>query len=168
MVRWKCKYASFMNGCSYPGLIEDLHVSGFSAVFRMHLAVHTVGVLAAVPLCLDWHLLGDTHGDEEEADNQLPERHPVTVTMLSGVWLASLAGWCQYLWSLWSVCVSESPGLLAASHSLSKQQLENEWSVSLSVPGPELGPARVTAASARDSWIDILLNAGFSETCRHC
>ena len=42
-----------MNGCSYPGLIEDLHVSGFSAVFRMHLAVHTVGVLAAVPLCLD-------------------------------------------------------------------------------------------------------------------
>ena len=42
-----------MNGCSYPGLIEDLHVGGFSAVFLMHLAVNTVWVVGAVPLCLD-------------------------------------------------------------------------------------------------------------------
>ena len=61
-----------MNG-SYPSLIEDLHVGSFSAVFRMHLGVNTVGVrgaaVGALVAGLVWHLLGDTEaeaGDEEE------------------------------------------------------------------------------------------------------
>lgn len=164
MVIWKCNKYFFMNSCSYPGLIEDLHVGGFSAVFRMHLAVNTVGVLGAVPR-LDWHLLGDTHGGgEEEGDHQVPEHpdpcHPVTepVSLRSLVsdWRLWLAGVCIY--DLWSVCEWEPdywpPVTACPSNSWRMNGLCLSLSRALSSARPD------TAASARDSWIDILSNVG--------
>ena len=155
---------------TYPSLIEDLHVGSFSAVFGMHLGINTVwvltGVSALVPgVGLVRHLLGDTQTAGDEEGEQHPE-HPDPCHPDLCHWCHSglcwwLTGSCDWLVSVFMICdlfVWVRAWLLAACHGLSKQQLENEWSVSLSLsrlcsrPGP-VARCRPEPSSARGRHI---------------
>ena len=66
----------------------------------------------------------------------------MSLCLTVGGWLARVTGWCLYLWSVICLCEWEPDYWPLACHGLSKQQLENEWSVSLSLSRLCPGPAR--------------------------